>query len=184
MSWLVLCLAVAAYGSYVWGAQCFFSATDTGAMRGKQRISLVVGGAIALNLGYLLMAPTTSTLLGLLALGLFAASLLLFWSAVQSANSVRLAFLGSQQPPQAVLRDGPYKWIRHPFYASYILGWLGAALGAPHPLTWTVCIGLALLYTRAAQQEENRLLQSSLGEQYADYRRTAGMFIPEVRYRK
>jgi protein-S-isoprenylcysteine O-methyltransferase Ste14 len=180
MKWLVLLLAVTAYGSYIWGAQFFFSSADKGAVRGKQRISLLVGGAIALNLGYLLLAPTTSTMLGLLALGLFAGSLMLFWCTVLTATSVPLAFLGSLQSPVAILQSGPYQWIRHPFYTSYILGWLGAALGSPHPLTWTTCIGLTLLYTRAAQQEENCLLLSPLGAEYSFYQSTTGMFFPRV----
>lgn len=97
---------------------------------------------------------------------------------------MRLAFLGSTAAPVKIIQNGPYRLIRHPFYASYILGWLGAAIGAPTPFTWATCLSLTFFYIWAAKREENHLLLSAYGTHYAAYQSVTGMFVPKLRARQ
>lgn len=80
--------------------------------------------------------------------------------------------------PERIIRSGPYRWVRHPFYAAFLAG-LGACFFAlPAPLT-----GIALAFglvqmTRTAMREERRLSNSRHGAQYRDYMRRTGRFVP------
>lgn len=51
---------------------------------------------------------------------------------------------------------GPYRWVRHPFYAAFLLA-----------------------LNRTAAREERRLLGSPFGPAYAEYLRRTGRFVPK-----
>jgi protein-S-isoprenylcysteine O-methyltransferase Ste14 len=66
---------------------------------------------------------------------------------------------------------GPYRFVRHPFYCSYLLTW------AEFRLLPTVTIML-IIYTRAAKLEEEKFTRSSLAETYKSCRTRTGLFLP------
>lgn len=65
---------------------------------------------------------------------------------------------------------GPYAWVRHPYYAGFILFYAGAALmlGSWLALIWTAAI--ALVFMLRLVREEAVLVEKLEG--YEDYRRT------------
>ena len=74
---------------------------------------------------------------------------------------------------------GPYARIRHPFYASYVLFWLGCALATLHPVNigyWLVLVPTLVL---GALQEEQGFARSPLAEEYNRYRKVAGLMWPK-----
>jgi protein-S-isoprenylcysteine O-methyltransferase Ste14 len=74
---------------------------------------------------------------------------------------------------------GPYRWIRHPFYASVALAMLANALVAANWfLLVTGALVLALLVLRTAKEEANLLAR--FGDGYADYMRGTGRFVPRL----
>ena len=77
-----------------------------------------------------------------------------------------------------MMSSGPYRWVRHPFYLSYTLAWLGAvaAVGDVQLLP-TVAVMLAF-YVGAAYGEERRLLSGPAAADYAKYRCRVGLLIP------
>jgi len=63
--------------------------------------------------------------------------------------------------PAAVCESGPYKFLRHPFYLSYMVAFLSAAAAFPSLVTAAVST-----------------LGSALAEDYESYRQRVGMFLP------
>lgn len=82
--------------------------------------------------------------------------------------------------PAAVCEAGPYRFIRHPLYTSYILAF--AAQLAALPSFWTVAIFLfnASLFVHAAFDDERSLSHSGLAADYAGFRCRTGMFLPRL----
>jgi protein-S-isoprenylcysteine O-methyltransferase Ste14 len=80
--------------------------------------------------------------------------------------------------PEHLVDYGAYRYIRHPFYASFLLALLAALLAYPTPGTAvTLVYGYVMMNTTAAREEE-RFLDSSLGEAYQAYMQRTGRFIP------
>lgn len=77
-----------------------------------------------------------------------------------------------------LIRTGPYRFVRHPMYSSYLLLFLSAFLISGN---WAVGIFgtavIASLMTIRLVREEALLLEKFGGE-YRDYIRNTGMFIP------
>lgn len=85
---------------------------------------------------------------------------------------------------EKLLQDGPFALLRHPYYSSYLLNYLAAAVGAYTMTNWLVLIFAAGMYNFAAIQEEKRLLQGPLRQEYMAYKqRTIGL-IPYVSWRR
>lgn len=80
---------------------------------------------------------------------------------------------------QPVVRDGPYRLIRHPGYLGSILMWVGAGLAASN---W-LAVGLAIVvmlsvYIYRIQAEEEMLVSASA--EYKSYRSQTWKLIPFV----
>src|SRR4030042_1122460 len=72
---------------------------------------------------------------------------------------------------------GPYRYVRHPSYLGYFLMFLGFILLWPNIIT---LIPLAAIpgYTRVTFQEE-KLLEQRFGDEYREYQRRTGRFVPK-----
>lgn len=173
-------LAAACYGSAVWGAFSFFRTADAGAVAGKRLISLLAGAATAACLTLILRASDINPLQAMAAACFYVFATSTFWWAYVSARSTHLDFLGSDRQPTELLRDGPYRYVRHPFYTSYMAGWLAALIAVPSLLTVLIFAVLTIIYVRAARREEACFAESPLATEYATYRRETGRFLPGI----
>jgi len=90
--------------------------------------------------------------------------------------SVRLAV----QPGQTVMRDGPYRWIRHPSYTGSLITMLGLGIAFTN---WLCLVSVPLIvligYSYRVNIEE-RMLITALGDPYREYMRDTKRFIPFV----
>ena len=79
--------------------------------------------------------------------------------------------------------SGPYAYVRHPFYLSYIIFWIGTAMDAD---AWQSipATGLTGWYGRIAYEEERRFRTTKMRLPYAAYCRKTGMFWPQLASRK
>ena len=77
-----------------------------------------------------------------------------------------------------MITDGPYRWIRHPFYLGYILG----ALAGPVAIdSLALAVTATLMITVAVAIREERVwLNSVHGDAYRAYRSRTGMFVPFI----
>jgi protein-S-isoprenylcysteine O-methyltransferase Ste14 len=84
------------------------------------------------------------------------------------------------EPGQRLVRDGPYRVLRHPSYAGLVLavGGLGLAFGS-----WVgaaVALGATLLSLLPRIRVEERALAETFGAAYEDYARSTARLVPHV----
>ena len=114
---------------------------------------------------------------------LYACSISLFAATCRANRQRRLSVAYSEDTPSHVVSWGPYRYVRHPYYASYCLTWIAgpAACGSGWLLaTFLLMLGL---YVRAARFEERKFRRSSQGRAYEEYRRATPMMIPFLHLR-
>lgn len=111
---------------------------------------------------------------------LFIGSLGLFaWCvAVNHPRPLTLAYANDM--PVHLNQNGPYRWIRHPFYTSYLLAYVGGLVAAVSLPPLVVVVGMSALYANAAGREERKFQSSALRHQYGTYKRRTGMFTPRL----
>jgi protein-S-isoprenylcysteine O-methyltransferase Ste14 len=107
----------------------------------------------------------------------------MFWWAVNTHRGYRPSAAFASTAPPVVRTTGPYAFVRHPFYAAYVLGFAGGAAFTEDSKMWLVPVWMLLVYGVAAYQEERVLLSSPMGGIYRDYRRRVGAFVPRARAR-
>ena len=105
---------------------------------------------------------------------------LFFWALKHSrAKKLSLAF-DEETRIDGIIVSGPWKYVRHPFYVSYVLFWLGCALGTLHLASITVAAALLFIYAYSAAREEAALKLGRYGGDYVEYRKRAGFFLPRI----
>jgi protein-S-isoprenylcysteine O-methyltransferase Ste14 len=102
----------------------------------------------------------------------------LFWWTVATIRRRPFSLAFSHDIPEFHVTGGPYRWIRHPFYTSYLGCYLSVAVVIQSPPTWLCALLVVAIYWRAARMEEAKFSRSSFAESYDSYRRRSGMFFP------
>jgi protein-S-isoprenylcysteine O-methyltransferase Ste14 len=82
--------------------------------------------------------------------------------------------------PVQIVTWGPYKYLRHPFYTSFLLAFAAAVFAFPHWLTIACLIYGIVALTVTARGEEKRLAESEYGEEYRQYMSVSGRFFPRL----
>ena len=84
----------------------------------------------------------------------------------------------SDDAPQQIVTYGPYRKIRHPFYAAFLMALFGAFLFRPQPVTLATFAYAFFVLNVTARREERRLTESEFGAQYRRYMQQTGRFWP------
>lgn len=110
---------------------------------------------------------------------LITANVLLFWSIyVNFYNPLHFAFTHLEK--NYFKKLGPYKFIRHPIYASYTYSWMaGIVLHKSWFLTALTTLMVSLYY-KASMAEEQSLLSGPLKAQYIRYKEKTGLYWPKL----
>jgi protein-S-isoprenylcysteine O-methyltransferase Ste14 len=104
----------------------------------------------------------------------------LFLWACAATRRERPALAFSRSEPGRVFKTGPYRYVRHPFYSSYIIFWAACAIATPSMLVIATTIVLVAIYSLAALQEQHAILSSDLRPEYEAYQRTTGLIWPKL----
>ncbi|MBL7543265.1 MAG: isoprenylcysteine carboxylmethyltransferase family protein [Bdellovibrionaceae bacterium] len=107
-------------------------------------------------------------------------SLSLFWYAKRTIENVKFDVIFSKKTPEVIVMEGPYRLIRHPFYTSYIVTYLGLILLNYNFLVSLVAGVLVVDYVFAALNEEKKFLTSSFSKEYKSYQSKTKMFFPFI----
>ena len=146
---------------------------DNGAVLGQ--ISFISGMVCVLVMGlfYGLLVPA-AICDAILALG---AVLLYEWTRRTVIDRNFFVGLAGEVPP-ALCDAGPYRYVRHPFYLTYMVAFVGVAVAFPSLVVSVVCALNIGLFVYMAIDDERVLAGSSLAVDYRAYRRRVGMFLP------
>jgi protein-S-isoprenylcysteine O-methyltransferase Ste14 len=108
-----------------------------------------------------------------------AAASLFNWARTATLPTRITAAFDTDQPTFLVTA-GPYRFVRHPFYVSYVLCWAGSSLAANSLLLSTLSLMLVASYIVAALLEEKKFKASALADAYQSYSEEVGFCFPKV----
>lgn len=99
----------------------------------------------------------------------------------QSLKALGKSWANSDHPHanSQLVTDGPYRWVRHPYYSATFLLLAGISLMADQ---WPIAVGstiLSILLGLRAGREEIHLAER-FGVPYLDYQSRTGMFFPKA----
>jgi protein-S-isoprenylcysteine O-methyltransferase Ste14 len=118
---------------------------------------------------------------GVVSLVLAIVALLLYEWARRTVRSRGLSVIRSESVAESVVSTGPYEYIRHPFYASYLLGSVAVLVAFPVVIAALGLVANIAYFSLAARREERNLMESALAPAYTEYRNRTGMFFPRKR---
>ena len=89
-----------------------------------------------------------------------------------------LYYLKPLERGKTLITAGPFKYIRHPLYSTFIYSF--TALVSLWLKSWFILLAvvpLSLIWSRLVQEEENYML-NKFGKKYQDYMEKTGQFLP------
>lgn len=105
---------------------------------------------------------------------------IVFWISTRHIKNKNFLVISNIEKPDLHLITGPYRFIRHPFYTSYILCYVSASLVIDALWLQGIILSLIGFYVESARREENNFLDSSFSDSYKAYRKKTGMFFPKI----
>jgi protein-S-isoprenylcysteine O-methyltransferase Ste14 len=170
-------ISLVVIATWIWSIKAHFKSTEMPA--GAKLISaLVIASAVfLLFLVWRNDQPVQAKVAGIV---LQLLSYALFWAAIGATRSAALLAAFTPLAPHSLVTSGPYRFVRHPFYSSYLLFWVGLAI-----CTWSVwalvpLTGMFVTYLQAAMDEERKFGQTALAKDYSQYMAKTARFIPGV----
>jgi protein-S-isoprenylcysteine O-methyltransferase Ste14 len=174
---LLAILLLACLSSFGWAMRNFFVKPKR--MTPGLRVTLLAGLVFAITHFYVILStPALKPLAVAAAITLYCLALGIFWWAIAAHRVKPLAACFSRNEELHLVQHGPYRFVRHPFYCSYLLAWLSGAVGTLNVWLGLTFVAMFVLYLVAAVNEEKKFASSSLGEAYANYCGATGRFLP------
>ena len=180
---LLVAFSLACFISFAWAIKKHFrTANDSGEMPAGMRIISLLGLLfMILQLIAMVIIVEFSFWTAVAGALFYISSFALFWCAIAATRQKRLTLAFSEDAPEHLLSSGPYRYVPHPFYSSYVLFWLAGVVGT---LQWWLLpsvIVMTALYFRAARLEETKFAAGNLSTEYLHYREQTGMFLPRLK---
>ena len=113
-------------------------------------------------------------------LGLLVFSFILFMITIKESRSAQLLAAFDEKMPHGLLKTGPYSMVRHPFYISYIVFWIGWAIAAWNIWAIAPVVAMYATYYKAAVEEEQKFAATPMASEYAEFIKTTGRFFPKL----
>ena len=82
--------------------------------------------------------------------------------------------------PRHIVTYGAYRFVRHPIYTSFLLGFASACLLLPHPVILALALYIFIVLNLTAAGEERKLQASEFGDEYHSYMLNTGRFFPRL----
>ncbi len=79
-----------------------------------------------------------------------------------------------------LVTDGPYRWVRHPFYLAFGMAVISNALVTANGFLAITGIAAFLAIVARTSIEERKLIDR-FGREYVEYMRHTGRFLPRIR---
>lgn len=178
--WVLAGSATAAIIFFAVGLTTYFEAPR---VRPKW-VGLIHDSSLVLALAHLagaILIPPRSDAFAIVGIVMYWSAIAVFLSAIEAAKRTRLQRSFIDEPlPDRLITEGPYRWVRHPFFVGYLLGALAAPIAIQSVMLWLIGLFMVGITVSAAIREERVWLASPMGEKYREYRRRTGMFVPFI----
>ena len=115
-----------------------------------------------------------------LSAALLALAVLLSWTGARALGR-HLRFEAALRTNHKLVQTGPYRFIRHPIYASMLCLLLGTGVMIASPLLFAIALVILIAGTEIRVRTEDRLLAEHFGPDFVAYRRRVPAYIPLVR---
>lgn len=175
---ITIFLYIAIVLSLIWGRLRFFKMTSGTARLSALLYDATVATQVVTTLILMLTESGKSLPLVAASICLYSLSLVLFWWSVFTAKKLDFAF---SNEVGSIVTTGPFRIVRHPFYASYILAWLSSTLLFNSLILWITLTYLIAFYFLSARKEEGVILKSVYSKEYRKYIQNVGMFLPRIK---
>jgi protein-S-isoprenylcysteine O-methyltransferase Ste14 len=179
--WLFAFLILACFSSFVWGTLRVF-VLPTGLTPGMQFIKFAntLIGVLDLTVIFGSPAPLPGFAQKCLAVALYVLGGGLFlWTANTIKDRPFSAIYSTDVPAHLVVR-GPYRFVRHPFYLSYLVVWSAGVFATGNAWLALPVAAMLWVYWNAAKSEERKFELSGLAQDYRAYRESTGMLFPRI----
>lgn len=169
-------LQLIAYGGFISSSIFFFKKSNT--KNFNILIIKVVGSSLMLfNLYQTYIIDSFEVIAWLGSLCLLISCITFYW-AIYENRKTPLNFAFTDLEKVRLVKTGPYRLVRHPFYSSYIIAWIGAFLLSFSIISFLLSTILILMYFKSSYAEEQGFLDGPLREEYRKYIRTTNRFFP------
>ena len=111
---------------------------------------------------------------------LLAIAVLLSWTGARALGR-HLRFEAALRTDHKLVQTGPYRFIRHPIYASMLCLLTGTGVMIASPMLFAAALVIFLIGTEIRVRIEDRLLAEHFGPDCVAYRRRVRAYIPLVR---
>jgi protein-S-isoprenylcysteine O-methyltransferase Ste14 len=177
MDVLVSLFAILTILTWIWSIKAHFKSTEMPA--GAKIISFLVilSAVFLLFLLWRGEQPFAAQASGLV---LQILAYCLFWAAISATRSAALLAAFTPHQPASLVTSGPYRFVRHPFYTSYLLFWAGLSVSVWSVWALVPLIGIFVTYLKAATDEETKFTQTEMGSEYSLYMAKTARFIPGI----
>lgn len=105
----------------------------------------------------------------------FGGAILMFVAQLQMGASWRIGIDPDARTP--LVTHGWYRWSRNPIYVFVVITFIGFALLVPNVVTWLVA-ALTAIGFRAQALREEKWLVATFGDEWREYARRVGRFVP------
>lgn len=85
---------------------------------------------------------------------------------------------GMSRPPERLVTDGPYRFVRNPMYLGHLVFFLGLAI-VFSGVAWVLFAGHLVWFDRRAREDEAHL-RAQFGHEYDLYRARVKRWLPGV----
>jgi protein-S-isoprenylcysteine O-methyltransferase Ste14 len=141
------------------------------------QLSFISGAAVALtNATAVTVVPGNAIAAGALML----VAVALYEWARGTIRGRRFHIIYSDRVPAALCTDGPYRYVRHPLYASYITAFVAVFVLRPTLLAAFVLVLNLVFFTYGAVRDERALASGPFAADYAAYKERVGRFFPRL----
>jgi len=134
----------------------------------------------ALFLTYMSFTTSQPEIAQIIGLGIMVFSLVMFWLTIRESSQAKLLAAFDEKLPHGLLKTGPYSYVRHPFYTSYIIQWFGWAVAVWSIWAIVPLLSMTTVYWVAARDEENKFLRTDMADEYKEFMAGTGRFFPKI----
>jgi protein-S-isoprenylcysteine O-methyltransferase Ste14 len=170
-------LLLACLISFAWAMRRFF--VKPAGMTAGMKLTGFCGVAFSLlHIAVILTARDLTVSRTIAGAVMYLAALGMFWWAIAANRRQPLSACFSPDAPSHLMQSGPYRFVRHPFYCSYLLTWVAGVVATVNAWLLLTVIVMMAIYIHAAVNEERKFSLSPLADAYREYRSRTGLFMP------